>query len=45
VIFKAYAKKYPRTDKLDLSWEGHDPEYRKALKDGRRVLIKYTPAN
>ena len=45
IMFRTYAKKYPATDKLELMWPDHKEEYRKALKDGSRVLIKYTPSD
>ena len=45
VMFKTYAKKYPSTDKLELMWPDREQEYRKGLKDGSRVLTKYTPAD
>jgi hypothetical protein len=45
VMFKTYAKKYPSTDKLEMMWPDREPEYRKGLKDGSRVLVKYTPTD
>ncbi len=37
VLFETYAKKYPD------GWPKFEDNFRKGLKDGSRVLIKYTP--
>ncbi len=38
VMFESYAKKYPD------GWPKFEEKFRTGLKDGGRVLIKYTPA-
>jgi hypothetical protein len=37
ILFETYAKKYPD------GWPKFEETFRSGLKDGRRVLIKYTP--
>jgi hypothetical protein len=37
VLFEAFAKKYPD------GWSDFEERFRKGLKDGSRVLIRYTP--
>ena len=37
IMFEAYAKKYPD------GWKSFEDKVRNGLKDGSRVLIKYTP--
>jgi hypothetical protein len=37
ILFETYAKKYPD------GWPKFEEEFRRGLKDGSRVLIKYTP--
>ena len=38
VLFETYAKKYPD------GWSSYEDKFRSGLKDGSRVLIKYTPS-
>ncbi len=38
VLFETFAKKYPD------GWPNHEDKFRSGLKDGSRVLIKYTPS-
>lgn len=37
LMFTTFAKKYPD------GWPNHEQKFRNGFKDGRRILIKYTP--